>query len=130
MASDRPSANFDGLTVLRGVFAWWVTLYHVRHWLLGTPAQDLERILSFGYLGVDFFFVLSGFLITYLILKEKEQTGKINVKDFYIRRFLRIWPLYFAVIVFSLIIIPLIQKYLNITNILDIRPIYYLTFLK
>ncbi|MCC6684741.1 MAG: acyltransferase [Bacteroidia bacterium] len=53
-----------------------------------------------GY-GVSCFFVLSGFLITYLLLLEKQRTGKIDVPAFYMRRTLRIWPLYFALILFT-----------------------------
>ena len=48
-----------------------------------------------GGLGVDLFFCLSSFLITKLLLIEHEQTASIDIKSFYIRRILRIWPLYF-----------------------------------
>lgn len=48
-----------------------------------------------GEHGVTMFFVLSGFLITFLLYKEFEKTGTINIKAFYIRRILRIWPLYY-----------------------------------
>lgn len=51
-----------------------------------------------GGLGVKFFFVLSGFLITYLILFEIKKNGNINTGNFYVRRMLRIWPLYFAAV--------------------------------
>ena len=54
--------------------------------------------ISYSMQGVFLFFVLSGFLITYLLLKEEEITGTISIKDFYIRRVLRIWPLYFLII--------------------------------
>lgn len=64
-----------------------------------------------GMFGVNFFFVLSGFLITYLLLDEKNVTKKINLKNFYIRRILRIWPLYYAVIIVGFIAIPLIQRH-------------------
>ncbi len=50
-----------------------------------------------GTFGVDFFFVLSGFLISYLLMKEIEETQTVKVRHFYMRRFLRIWPLYFTV---------------------------------
>jgi peptidoglycan/LPS O-acetylase OafA/YrhL len=49
---------------------------------------------SGGY-GVDLFFALSGFLITQLLVREQEAIGTLDVKRFYIRRILRIWPLYF-----------------------------------
>lgn len=68
--------------------------------------------MSNGDLGVSFFFVLSGFLITYLLLEEKENTGKIDVKNFYIRRILRIWPVYFLVIGIALLLLPLLNDYL------------------
>ena len=48
-----------------------------------------------GGLGVRFFFVISGFLITWLLLKENEFTGSVNLRNFYLRRALRIFPIYF-----------------------------------
>ena len=48
-----------------------------------------------GTSGVDLFFTISAFLITELLLRERAQTGRIDVESFYIRRILRIWPLYF-----------------------------------
>ena len=50
-----------------------------------------------GRFGVDLFFTLSAFLITSLLVSEKEDTGKLHLWRFYVRRMLRIWPLYFAV---------------------------------
>jgi len=49
-----------------------------------------------GHLGVRFFFVISGFLITYLLIREHDQHGLINLKNFYLRRGLRILPVYGA----------------------------------
>ena len=53
--------------------------------------------------GVTIFFTLSGFLITYLLLCEKQKIQTIDIKKFYIRRILRIWPLYFTYLLFVLI---------------------------
>nr|WP_180909036.1 acyltransferase [Flavobacterium salmonis] len=57
-------------------------------------------------MGVVLFFVLSGFLITYLLFIEKKITDTIDVKKFYIRRVLRIWPLYFFLIIISAFVLP------------------------
>jgi peptidoglycan/LPS O-acetylase OafA/YrhL len=48
-----------------------------------------------GNLGVNFFFVLSGFLITYLLIEEKILNKQISIPKFWLRRVLRIWPLFF-----------------------------------
>ncbi len=66
-------------------------IFHIRR----IPGVDL---LNFGKAGVSIFFALSGFLITYLLLEEKRNFTVINFKGFYIRRLLRIWPLYFLVV--------------------------------
>jgi peptidoglycan/LPS O-acetylase OafA/YrhL len=54
------------------------------------------RWLPDGHFGVEVFFVISGFLITYLLFQEREKRGNINLKEFYIRRVLRIFPAYFC----------------------------------
>lgn len=60
------------------------------------------HFLYIGGMGVEFFFVLSGFLITYLLICEKDENRDIKIKNFYIRRILRIWPIYFLVVFFGL----------------------------
>jgi peptidoglycan/LPS O-acetylase OafA/YrhL len=68
-------------------------------------AHGLPLVLSnFSYagaFGVDLFFCLSAYLITELLLCEKDLTGHLNVKAFYARRILRIWPLYFVFVLFA-----------------------------
>ena len=49
-----------------------------------------------GQPGVDVFFVISGFLITYLLLKEFDRAGTISLKRFYLRRFFRIFPAFYV----------------------------------
>jgi peptidoglycan/LPS O-acetylase OafA/YrhL len=60
-----------------------------------------------GAIGVVFFFVLSGFLITYLLFVENELQKSISVKAFYIRRILRIWPLYYWLVLLGFVILPM-----------------------
>lgn len=71
-------------------------------YFLHVPIQGDFPIFSYlkegGGIGVAFFFVLSGFLITYLLVFDKIQNGQINVKKFLIRRSLRIWPLYYLMV--------------------------------
>src|SRR5215208_8125673 len=66
-----------------------------------------------GGIGVIFFFVLSGFLITYILLSEKEVTGSVDLRRFFLRRILRIWPLYYLMVAFAFIT-PYILSILNI----------------
>jgi peptidoglycan/LPS O-acetylase OafA/YrhL len=63
--------------------------------------SDIQRI---GWLGVDIFLCLSAFLLTRLLFSELQFSGKINLGKFYIRRILRIWPLYFGYLFFILVI--------------------------
>ena len=60
--------------------------------------EQAPKLLTRGYLGVDFFFVLSGYLITTLLLREEARNGSFSLKDFYIRRMLRIIPVYYLVV--------------------------------
>jgi peptidoglycan/LPS O-acetylase OafA/YrhL len=71
--------------------------------------------MGWGGVGVILFFVLSGFLITYLLMVEKDNIKNIKVKEFYLRRIIRIWPLYFLLILFVYFLIPYIipQYYLS-----------------
>ena len=93
------------LDVLR-FFAFLIVFFHhafphdPAFWTkLGLPlflARILAGIGATGAFGVSLFFVLSSYLITELLLREKDLLGTLDIKSFYIRRILRIWPLYFA----------------------------------
>ena len=67
--------------------------------IFGTDGNGNPKGLLLASYGVSIFFALSGFLITYLLLIEKEKTIIINIRHFYIRRILRIWPLYYLYII-------------------------------
>jgi peptidoglycan/LPS O-acetylase OafA/YrhL len=76
-----------------------VFIHHLRDQGLYDPApypRLLTEIAHFGSFGVDLFFALSAYLITELLMREKDFTGRIDIGSFYIRRGLRIWPLYFG----------------------------------
>jgi peptidoglycan/LPS O-acetylase OafA/YrhL len=87
------------------------------------------KLFSDGDLGVSFFFVLSGFLITYLLLKERELNHKIDVMSFYIRRALRIWPLYFFCVFFGFVIFPVLKLKFGQTPNETADPLLCSTFL-
>jgi len=71
----------------------------VPRWL----AVSATSLVEGGVFGVDLFFVLSAYLITELLFREKDATGTLDVRSFYVRRVLRIWPLYFFVIGLALV---------------------------
>nr|WP_294861465.1 acyltransferase [uncultured Fluviicola sp.] len=81
-----------------------------------------------GNLGVNFFFVLSGFLITYLLITEKQKSSTINILHFWLRRVLRIWPLYFFCVFFGFFIFPLLKSYLGQSPQETAHLFNYLTF--
>jgi peptidoglycan/LPS O-acetylase OafA/YrhL len=85
---------FRYLDGLRCLSVFWVILLHLR--LQGGRA--LEFIAGHGWMGVDMFFVISGFLITGILLREHASTGRISLSRFYARRALRIWPAYYALL--------------------------------
>jgi peptidoglycan/LPS O-acetylase OafA/YrhL len=96
--------HFPGLDTLRFAAALFVVLDHVPldQASRGLPHPAYGALFYRGSFAVCFFFTLSGFLITYLLLDEARRTGGIRIASFYLRRVCRIWPLYFAVIFFGL----------------------------
>jgi peptidoglycan/LPS O-acetylase OafA/YrhL len=100
---------FPGLNGLRFWAAFIVILHHVEQFKLWQKLPNFFMtpfVESIGHQGVALFFVLSGFLITYLLLAEWEKTHHIAVKNFYIRRILRIWPLYYLIMILTFFILP------------------------
>lgn len=123
--------NLDGI---RFIAAFIVLLSHIIRPALNlveiTPwLKHLLATLMYGGTGVTIFFVLSGFLITYKLLEEKELTGQIQIKKFYVRRTLRIWPLYFLVLLFSFFLYPFLKSMLGLNQTLCTNVWYHLSFL-
>ncbi len=88
-----------------------------------------KEIFGNGFLGVNFFFVLSGFLITYLLIEEKKLRGRINIPNFWLRRILRIWPLYFACIFIGFVLFPLAKSLAGGIPSESANIWYYLAFI-
>src|SRR4051794_38856271 len=87
------------LDALRFFAFFCVFLFHLLDYVpIDVKVQPLVvAVCTAGAFGVPVFFLLSSFLIVELLLREREQTGDIHIKSFYVRRILRIWPLYFGV---------------------------------
>lgn len=86
---DHSIPSLDGL---RAISIFLVILAHI----LGSRGIQSDPV---GNLGVRVFFVISGFLITTLLLKELERSGKINLVRFYVRRSLRIFPAFYSYLI-------------------------------
>ena len=131
----RNIRHFPNLTPLRFLAAYLVVIFHVEETRKMFGLQNLTRFSLFaqGPLAVTFFFVLSGFLITYLLLREYEECLRIRVSRFYVRRILKIWPLYFLMVLIGLILIPAGARLGHVRyhapfHSLDVAP-YFLMFL-
>ncbi len=126
---------FENLDTLRFLCFLSVFFFHSFH----TDLKDVKGhwLLHFlkkeffvnGNIGVNFFFVLSGFLITYLLIVEKRLNNKIDVKSFWLRRILRIWPLFYACVAFGFFVFPQIKSFLGQPSVETAHISYYLTFL-
>jgi peptidoglycan/LPS O-acetylase OafA/YrhL len=115
-AEYRASSWFPGLTGLRALAALAVVFFHY-----GGPVVDRLQ----GWIAVQLFFVLSGFLITTLALREEDR-GRISLRDFYVRRVFRIMPVYFLLLGLTALAVTLAGAY-HSSRLSDAMP-YYLTF--
>jgi peptidoglycan/LPS O-acetylase OafA/YrhL len=99
------SRNIPSLDGLRAISVLMVVAAHMN----GVLARNIPVIpfwvyISWGALGVQTFFVISGFLITHLLLKELNASGTLNLKRFYFRRALRIFPPFYAYLAVGLLL--------------------------
>ncbi|MBP6455820.1 MAG: acyltransferase [Chitinophagaceae bacterium] len=110
--------HIAGLDSIRFFSFLSVYLYH-----------KFPAIFHYGYLGVDVFFILSSFLLSYLALNEIKLTGSFSRKLFFVRRTLRIWPLYFAIIIFCFFVLPCFKDFFSIELSLPKNKIMWFLFL-
>ena len=120
---------FNGLNELRAFAALAVIFHHIELFKSRDHISSLCESPFFSYFigtvgknGVHLFFVLSGFLITYLLLKEKEKYKTILFKKFFLRRIFRIWPLYYLIVFIGFILIPFLAHNFEI---FEKVPYYY-----
>ena len=74
------------------------------------PWRPGQTVVGNGWIGVQVFFVLSGFLITTLLLEEEKRRGRIDLRAFYVRRILRIWPLYYVTVLATFTLMPWLDR--------------------
>lgn len=98
----RHFGSLDGLRALSVIAVVW-------HHTVGHDPR-LPSLFSAGAHGVTLFFAISGFLITTLLLREQQRRGIIDLRAFYIRRALRIFPLYYAVVLVYVVLVLVLEK--------------------
>jgi peptidoglycan/LPS O-acetylase OafA/YrhL len=104
----QASSYFNALDGLRAVSILLVLLHHVPRY----PARHfLHTLQENGRYGVSFFFVISGFLICTLFLREEQKTGRIDLWKFYGRRALRLLPLYYVVLCLQALVVFALKQY-------------------
>lgn len=108
-------SELPNLHSLRAIAALMVVVAHIELRKSSLNLQHIQFVTTWGTLGVNLFFVISGFLITYLLLTEKQRFGDVSLHHFYTRRILRIWPLYFLILLFGYYLTPVLlpQYYLS-----------------
>ena len=114
------TTRFGSLDGLRFVCIAAVLWHHAPVWHGPAGASVLA---TRGFLGVDFFFVISGFLITTLLVRERPRGGRFSLRGFYWRRALRILPVY------VLVVTAIAAYYVVVrgeTRYLELLPFYYL----
>ncbi|HTB31931.1 MAG TPA: acyltransferase [Bacteroidia bacterium] len=127
----KSKVHFPNLDGLRFVGSFIILILHMEELKVTTgkePILWVKRYLPLGGVDVSLFFVLSGFLIGYLLLKEKNDTGDINTRKYYTRRCLRIWPLYFLIILLGFFLFPYLGKWWGIDDLQLNSPYKYLDF--
>ena len=97
----RNTKHFGSLDGLRCICISLVLWHHAPN--IFSQNVEVPMVLTRGFTGVDFFFVLSGYLITTLLLREEDRYGRFSIVEFYRRRLLRIVPIYFLVVTLTAI---------------------------
>jgi peptidoglycan/LPS O-acetylase OafA/YrhL len=124
--------NLDGLRFFCFLSVFFFHSFHTEITSIkSSPVFHFFKSSLFGngFLGVNFFFVLSGFLITYLLIKEKKTNNNIQIVRFWIRRILRIWPLYFVCVFYGFVIFPYIKIFAGGIPNETANPWYYIGFI-
>jgi peptidoglycan/LPS O-acetylase OafA/YrhL len=112
-------ASLDGLRAVSVIAVVW-------HHTAAKNGSGISALI--GPQGVQLFFAISGFLITTLLVRETERYGKIDFRAFYIRRTLRIFPLYFATLALYVLATTVLEKDLAVKQAFFSNLLYFATF--
>lgn len=130
MSTNNQKIYLPGLNGLRAIAAIAVVISHtalamdqfdLNLHIFGSTSDGKPKALLLASHGVTLFFVLSGFLITYLLVLEKNK-GEIDIKKFYMRRILRIWPAYYSYLILAVIVAVIFAREV------DINVLFYYVF--
>jgi peptidoglycan/LPS O-acetylase OafA/YrhL len=119
---DAAHNTYYGLDTLRALAVIMVILFHYPRWF--PHPEWFPEVLKFGWAGVDLFFVLSGFLISSQLFAQIKKQGSFSMREFYIKRFFRILPVYYFVLALYFIfpvlsapqLLPPLWKFLTFTQ--------------
>lgn len=119
---------FPQLDSIRGLSFLAVYFVHAYHPDFGTGffKEMLQYLYNNLALSIDVFFILSSFLLTWLGMNEYKVKGNFSFVNYFIRRALRIWPLYILLMIFSFIIVPYAAAYFQVP--VTLPPAYYYLF--
>ncbi|MEP7252051.1 MAG: acyltransferase [Ginsengibacter sp.] len=121
---------FPQLDSIRGMSFLAIFCYHAFHF--SQADFPLAKFIVYLYdnlpLAIDVFFILSSFLLTYLALSEYKKRGNFSFKNYFTRRILRIWPLYFFILLLAFLLFPFIANRFGTTLTLP-NSLYYIFFI-
>ncbi len=126
--SESSKYYFSQLDSIRGISVLAVFFLHAIHPDPGTGffTKMIYYFHANLFLGLDVFFILSSFLLTWLGINEYKLKGNFSFINYFIRRVLRIWPLYILLMIFSFIIVPYVAVYYHMP--VSLPPAYYYLF--
>jgi len=121
LETNHSKIYFPNLNGLRFIAALMVVISHIelfKKYYSIPNLYDNPELKYLGKLGVMLFFVLSGFLITNLLIIEKKNFNTIKIKNFYLRRIYKIWPIYFLISFIGFCILPYIEIF-SVPNLMQ-----------
>jgi peptidoglycan/LPS O-acetylase OafA/YrhL len=121
---------YPQLDSIRGLSFLAVFFFHAYQptFGIGLLSPFFKYLYSTLDLSIDVFFTLSSFLLTWLGISEFEKKGNFSFKNYFIRRTLRIWPLYYSLMIFAFIALPFVADRMGISITLP-PAVYYLLFI-